>query len=313
MPEIKAEARLEPAEAVVGVPCAFVFSFGTNSAVNIQRIAGLPDEEIDYLAEALEPYADGSYRLPVRFLIPCTNKVLNLSISGMQTVERGSGTAFRSSFSSSFQKQLPPFTINVRPLPDHGRPQEFSGAVGTKFTLTQKLEPNQVHPGDLVTATYELKYEGYAPSNAWPCVEHLSKEFKAYEPKGVERTGNYIKWTQALVPRTIAATNSALVSLNYYNPRTKRYEVARAWPKKLVFVSDKAASTENTSVMITASETVVETPAAGTNTVIELRFAPSDAARVIATLPHGASMKILSRHNGWLRVETSRAIGWTRE
>ena len=240
--------------------------------------------------------------------------MLQLTVEGMQTVERGSGS-FRMTSSSSFRKRLPPVRIEVRSLPDHGRPQNFSGAVGTKFTMTQRLEPDHVHPGDLVTATYELKFDGYCPSNTWPTIEHLSKDFRAYEPKEVSRTPNSFKWTQILVPRTTAATNSPLVSLNYYNSRSRRYEVARADPKKIVFVSDKAASTENTSVVVTSSElasNAASSPATTTRSVLELRFGPSDTSPVIATLPSDTSVKELARSNGWRRLETPRAIGWSR-
>ena len=310
MPEVAGHVRLEPAETVVGTPCHLVFTFTGGSQVNIQRVGGLPDHGIEYLADQLEPYADNTYRLPVRFLEPNTN-TLEIAVSGMQTVERGSGTAFRSSYSTSFQRRLPPLRLNVRPLPEQGRPAGFTGAVGTKFTMTQRLEPDHVRPGDLVTATYELVYDGYCPSNAWPVVERLSKEFKAYEPKEVARGPNSFKWTQVLVPRTTAATNSALVSLCYFNPRTRRYEYARAFPKKLVFVSDRAASTENTSVVI-ATSTGTEPAAPAGDAPVVLRFAPSDASPVVATLPPGTPVKELAKSNGWRRLETPRAIGWSR-
>jgi len=314
MPEVTGTARLEPHEAVVGTPCHFVFTFKGGSSVTIQQISGLPDDGVEYLAEALEPYADGSYRLPVRFTAPCTNRTLTVVVGGMQTVEEGKGTAFRSSYSTSFRQRLPPFRIDVRPLPETGRPAGFDGAVGTRFTMTQTLVPDHVHPGDLVTATYELVYDGYCPSNAWPRIEGLSKEFKAYEPKEVARTANSFKWTQVLVPRTPAATNSALVSLAYYNPHVRRYEIARAYPKPLVFVSDKAASTKNTSVVIDASETAPAAKAGvpAADAPLVLRFGPSDASPVIATLPPGTPAQELARANGWRRLETSRAIGWSR-
>ena len=311
--DLKGSVRLEPSDAVVGIPCSLVFSFSTEKTIQIQNISGLPNEGIEFLSDTIEPHADNTYRLPVRFLEPCTN-VLQLTVEGMQTVERGSGS-FRMTSSSSFRKRLPPVRIDVRGLPDHGRPQNFSGAVGTKFTMTQRLEPDHVHPGDLVTATYELKFDGYCPSNAWPNIEHLSKEFKAYETKEIERTANSFKWTQILVPRTTSATNSPLVSLNYYNSRIRRYEVARAYPKKLVFVSDKAASTENTSVVVTSPEMASNAAASSATTtgrVLELRFGPSDASPVIATLPPDTPVKELARSNGWRRLETPRAIGWTR-
>ena len=312
MPEVSGRVRLEPAETVVGTPCHFVFTFDAGSQVSIQRINGLPNAGVEYLAEELEPYADNSYRLPVRFLEPCTN-TLAIAVSGMQTVERGAGTSFRSSFSTSFQTRLPPLRLNVRPLPEQDRPAAFAGAVGTKFIMTQKLVPSRVRPGDLVTATYELVYDGYCPSNAWPTIEHLSRDFKAYEPKEVARGPKSFKWTQVLVPRTTAATNSALVSLCYYNPRTRRYEFARAFPKPLVFVSEQAASTENTAVVIASSAGPSSAEAADPGAApVVLRFAPSDSSPVVATLPPGTPVKELAKSNGWRRLETPRAIGWSR-
>ncbi len=313
MPEIKGTVRLEPAEAVVGTPCEIVVSLdgGESTLVLSDRLPHSPVEGMEEL-DSLGRYKDGTWRLPVRFSEPTTN-LLHVVAVGEQAIVRGQGTAFTSTFRTDFQKRFPPLRLNVRPLPESGRPQSFAGAVGTKFAMTQKLVPDHVHPGDLVTATYELRYDGYCPSNAWPLVEHLSKEFKAYEPKEVDRGPGFFKWTQVLVPRTTAATNSALVSLSYYNPRTRRYEFARAWPKRLVFVSDKAASTENTSVVI-AEPDARQPEAAGTagDAPLVLRFAPSDASPVVATLPPGTPARELAKSNGWRRLETPRAVGWSR-
>ena len=182
--------------------------------------------------------------------------------------------------------------------------------------MEQKLTPDHVRPGDLVTATYTLTYDGYCPSNVWPAIERLSKEFKAYDPKEISRTEGKIVWTQMLVPLTVAATNSAFVSLAYYNPRPKRYEVARARPVPLVFVSGEAASTENTAVVVTTEATGAARGEAenvgGGDRTVTLRLAPSDASPVVAVLPPGTPVTELSRHNGWRRLESPRAIGWSR-
>ena len=215
------------------------------------------------------------------------------------------------SSSSSFGTRLAPFRVEVQPLPEEKRPAGFSGAVGTRFEMTQRLEPDHVRPGDLVTATYELTHDGYCPSNVWPAVEHLTKAFKAYDPKEVSRTENKVVWTQVLVPTAVTATNSALVSMYYYNPRTRRYEVARARPKPLTFVSSEAASTENTAVVVTA-DAAAETRAAAGKGPVTLRVAPSDASPVVAVLPPGTPVVERARANGWRRLESPRAIGWTR-
>ena len=119
-----------------------------------------------------------------------------------------------------------------------------------------------------------------------------------------------------LVPRTATATNSALVSMFYYNIRTKRYEVARAYPKKLVFVSDAAASTENTSVVVATEKPMepagAERSASSAEGPIMLRIAPADESPVVIVLPPGTPVVERARSNGWRRLESARAIGWSR-
>ena len=126
-----------------------------------------------------------------------------------------------------------------------GPPANYSGAWGNRFELKQTLDHDHVRPNDLVTATYTLTFNGYCPSNFYPDVEHITEDFKAYEPKEVERTDGSVVWTQILVPRTAQATNTALVSVHYYNLNTKRREVACAYPLKLTFVSAKTISSGN--------------------------------------------------------------------
>lgn len=324
--DVTGVARLLPSSVVAGQPCAIMLELDVEKNVGIEnlQVGGLPDAEDGRVAygEAFETLADGAskkagrtvkrFRLPVRFLAPVTQEVA-LVVQGMATVRRQQGGMSFSS-SSSFGTRLAPFRVEVQPLPTDRRPQGFSGAVGTRFEMTQKLEPDHVRPGDLVTATYELTFDGYCPSNVWPSVEHLSTAFKAYDPKEVSRTADRVVWTQVLVPQTVTATNAAFVSLSYYNPRTKRYEVARARPKALTFVSSEAASTENTAVVVTAdaAPAAERADAAPGNGPITLRVAPSDASPAVAVLPPGTPVVERARANGWRRLESPRAIGWTR-
>ena len=324
--DVTGAARLEPSSVVVGQPCAIVLELDVEKSVGVEnlQVGGLPDADDGKVVygEEFENLADGKsakagrivkrFRLPVRFLASVTQEVA-MVVQGMATVRRQQGGMSFSS-SSSFGTRLAPFRIEVQPLPEEKRPAGFSGAVGTRFEMTQRLEPDHVRPGDLVTATYELKYDGYCPSNVWPAVEHLTKAFKAYDPKEVSRTEGKVVWTQVLVPTAVTATNSALVSMYYYNPRTRRYEVARARAKPLTFVSSEAASTENTAVVVTADEAPAETRADASvgNGPITLRVAPADASPVVAVLPPGTPVVERARANGWRRLESPRAIGWTR-
>ena len=294
-------ARLEPPSVVVGQPCAVLLELDVEKSIGIENL------QVGGAVKRM--------RLPARFLAPVTQEV-TMAVQGMATMRRQQGgMSFTSS--ANFGTRLPPFRIEVQSLPEDKRPANFSGAVGTRFEMTQKLEPDHVRPGDLVTATYTLTHDGYCPSNVWPGVEHLPKTFKAYDPKEVSRSERQVVWTQVLVPQTVTATNSALVSLFYYNPRTRRYEVARARKKPLTFVSSEAASTENTSVVVMQDEGRGETGAVRAEgeegaRAVKLRVAPSDASPVIAVLPPDTPLVERARVNGWLRLESPRAIGWTK-
>ena len=130
-------------------------------------------------------------------------------------------------------------------------------------------------------------------------------------------SGNTPAATTAAATTAAAATNSAFVSLNYYNVRTKRYEVARSVPQRLVFVSDEAASTENTAVVVTAEPSGASGKGAATagglaEGPVKLRFAPSEASPVVVILPAGTPLVERARSNGWRRMESPRGIGWTR-
>lgn len=314
---VSVKARFDPATAVVGQPCAIVLEMDVDrkAVINDVQVGGLPDakdglviygemENIADAASSTSGHVVKRMRIPARFLKPIRGNV-SLVVQGMVGTVQGGSSFFR-----NFGQRLPPFVLNVIPLPENGKPADFSGAVGSRFSITQRLDPDHVRPGDLVTATYTLNFDGYFPSNVFPKVEGLSKDFKAYEPKEDSRTERSVKWTQILVPGTPNATNSATVSVNFYDTLAKRYDVVRANPQRLVFVSNEAASTENTSVTVTDSAEQTENVNVSERP-LTLRLAPSESSPVIAELPAGTPRSVLTTWNGWSRIETPRAIGWS--
>ena len=319
---VKASVALAPAETVVGQPAALVFSFEVENGVDIDRLnfRSLPDPAGGRIVYG-EParMADGAtaahgmvvrrVRLPVRFMAPFEGE-LAPAVDGMLVTRRGDGTSFSFTSSVNFSARCTPLKLKIAPLPAEGRPPEYSGAVGRNFRLRQRLTPSRVHPGDLVTAEYALTFDGYFPTNVLPRIEGLDGAFKVYEPKETARTESSVTWRQMLVPQSPAATNAAALSLSVYDVAAHRYATVRAPAARLVFVSEKAASTANTAVLVDAQTATPAAPAAAQ--AVTLRFAPSDVSPAVAVLPPGTEMKTLARHGAWRRVETPRAIGWTR-
>ncbi len=328
--DVSGVLRLVPADVVVGEQCSFVLELEVEKDVGLEdlNVSGLPDaeggERVEY-GPNFENLPDGKSSKPgrvvkrmelqARFLSSCTQDIA-VVVQGMAAVRRQQGGMSMTS-SSSFRTRLPTFHLQVDPLPDIGRPSDFSGAIGSGFKIAQTLSPDHVHPGDLVTATYTLSYDGYCPTNFWPAIERLPDDFKAYEPKVDSRTPGKIVWTQVLVPQTPDADRSANISVCYYNVRTKRYERTQAVPQRLVFVSDEAASTKNTAIVVTetkpgnAGQNGLPAGVNGTGPIV-LRIAPSDSSPAVTTVPPGTPVVERARVNGWRRLESPNGIGWAR-
>ena len=314
---VKAKAWFNSTVTMVGAPVDLTVMVEPGSLRiepgSIKIEAGFPDATE---RGNLRNDAPNVYKVRTMFLEPGTNDIsiaVSGAYSGAYCVTNGNMISSGRVVNQPFRIVLKPAHVVVTELPSSGRPLDFSGAVGTRFSLTQKLTPDRVHPGDLVTAEYRLTFDGYCPSNAEVRVDNLSREFKAYDVKETARDAKSVVWRQILVPRTTEATNSALASVCYYNLRTKRYEWARARPVPLTFVSAEVASTENTRVMINETPDAVSVPAhGGTSAALTLRFAPSAKSPIVVTLPPGTETHETSRWNGWRRLDSARGAGWAR-
>ena len=198
-------ARCEPTTAVVGERCDLILELDIDRRVAFERLSpsGLPvgkDVPIEYdswenmadLPSSTAGHVIKRMRLPMRFLSPFSREVPSLRIEG--EVVDGARWPY------AFERQFAPVRFEARPLPEEGRPANFSGAVGRQFEMKQMLDRDHVRPNDLITATYTLTFNGYCPSNICPNVEYPSKDFKVYKIKEEMRTNDRVVWKQDLVP-----------------------------------------------------------------------------------------------------------------
>ena len=323
-------ARCEPAKPVVGERCDLILELDIDRRVDFEKspqVSGVPaGKDVPVVYGSLENLPDEKsdtaghvvkrIRLPMRFRAPYSCEVSSLRIEG--EVVAGGAWLY------SFNRRFAPLRFEARPLPEEGRPANYSGAVGKDFSIKQSLNRDHVRlHKEFVTVTYTLEYDDYCPFQVFPDIGRFSKDFKVYPPKEVERTANggtnRVTWTQDLIPLAAQATNTASVSFSYYNPQTKRYEMAHADPLPLVFVSAEAAGSESASVAVTGLAATQETHAdQGTEVstqALMLRFAPSEDSPVVATIDAGTPVKELATWNGWYRLEslgTPHAIGWSK-
>ena len=121
-----------------------------------------------------------------------------------------------------------PITLQVKPLPQKGKPDGFSGAVGN-FSFTDNLDNNQLKANEALTLTIGISGQGNLELIDAPEV-HFPIDFETYDPKinsKINTSSNGIsgrkKFEYLAIPRNPGDFVIEPVSFSYFNPRDKQY------------------------------------------------------------------------------------------
>lgn len=126
------------------------------------------------------------------------------------------------------QLKTKPLAMNVMPLPQEGRPTDFSGGIG-RFHLDVKASPTDVLQGDPITVKMTVSGQGYLQAISPP---HLEKTFgfKAYDPqkKNLSTTdqgvGEKVAFEQVLIPVDCSVKQVGPFVFSYFDPGTGSYQ-----------------------------------------------------------------------------------------
>ncbi len=115
-----------------------------------------------------------------------------------------------------------PITLNVLPLPEDGRPQDFSGAVGN-FNFDVSVGPRELKVGDPITLRMKIRGNGNLKAVEFPSFANQD-EFKLYDPIIKEENNTKIL-EQVIVPKsdqieTVLAIQFSYFDINYGKYRT---------------------------------------------------------------------------------------------
>lgn len=126
-----------------------------------------------------------------------------------------------------------PITVKARPLPEKNKPSNFSGAVG-EFNIQAKSDRNKVAVGDVITITVTVTGTGNLDLITSLVIPDLSG-FRTYDPKVSDTifnsgftVGGVKSWEYVLMPQRQGTIDIAPFALNYFNPKTKKYETVKA-------------------------------------------------------------------------------------
>jgi hypothetical protein len=130
-----------------------------------------------------------------------------------------------------------PITVTVKDVPEEGRPEWYTGAVG-RFEFSANLEPHKAKAGDPMTLTLALKGEGTLESTAAPDlakIAEIAANFKLYDAS--EQTkGALRQFTYSLRPLSAAVKEFPAVPISYFDVQRERYVTLHSEPIPLEIV-----------------------------------------------------------------------------
>ncbi len=128
-----------------------------------------------------------------------------------------------------------PVEIEVLPLPEEGKPANFSGAVGN-FSIAASVDRAQVKTNEAITLKVSARGAGNIKVLPQPQID-LPADFEVYDPKVSEKidySNDQISgsktWEFVIVPRFQGSHEIKPVTLSYFDPRAKAYRVASTAP-----------------------------------------------------------------------------------
>ncbi|WP_183576246.1 BatD family protein [Mucilaginibacter sp. X5P1] len=127
-----------------------------------------------------------------------------------------------------YQAKSTPLTIHVNPLPEAGKPANFSGAVGD-FAVYADADKRELKANETLNYTFEITGKGNLNLINAPKL-NPPVDFEKYDPKTddhitVDATGvsGSRKYSYLLIPRHQGDYTLNSVDFSYFNPATKRY------------------------------------------------------------------------------------------
>ncbi len=168
------------------------------------------------------------YVVKKQVLFPTRSGIIEIPPSTFNLLVRTSGSPFSFPNQDVVIRKTAPFSIKVNPLPESGKPVEFSGAVG-EFRLESSMDKNRTVPGDAITLRIRLSGAGnFRTITDFPLPDLPG--FKIYSSKSrddVSIRNDLLQgsktWEYVIVPQAPGEESIPELRFTYFSPATKRY------------------------------------------------------------------------------------------
>ena len=154
---------------------------------------------------------------------------LSLSVAVSVPTNRRDIFGRRLTKSTNLTVSAPKRVVNVKPLPEVGKPDDFSGAVGD-FDFAVRTDKNTLDAGESLQLSVEVQGKGNLKLFDLPDI-NLPSTLEVYEPENDDKIRTNLagmsglkKESYTIVPQFKGSYPIPPVSFTYFNPATEKYE-----------------------------------------------------------------------------------------
>ncbi len=129
--------------------------------------------------------------------------------------------------------------IKVKPLPKKGRPDNFTGTIGS-FRISATANKTQIDANQPVSVTIKISGQGNIKSVAEPKMPELENQFRIYRAstsenlsKAGSKIGGSKIFEEVFIPKRPGDVEIPAIAYNYFDPQAKRYKLIATKPIKL--------------------------------------------------------------------------------
>ncbi len=131
--------------------------------------------------------------------------------------------------------ETPSLTLDIKPLPEDGKPASFAGAVGS-YKFASAIDADETRTNEALTLTMTISGSGNLELLNMPS-PNFPPDFEVYDPKvtsGVEANGQGMSGTRKaeylVIPRRAGDFNIPPVEFSYFDPAKQHYVSLQSSP-----------------------------------------------------------------------------------
>jgi hypothetical protein len=144
--------------------------------------------------------------------------------------------------------------INVKALPETGKPSGFGGAVGT-FDFQVSAQPRDIHPGDPVTLSLRISGNGNFDRIMMPAPS-TNGLFRLFGDPVRKQEESAVEFEQVISPRTADAKEIPAIPFSFFDTTSGQYRTVSSAP-----IPIKVTATSNSTAQVfAAKESIVQPP-----------------------------------------------------